>query len=600
VPAGQGREIIAKSRIQSMSLFKNQNLLILVLVILSMFAPWWAKNYYTGIEGATAANIIFAAMFMGGMVFLAAFVLFINLGAKMKMQKEAPPKIIVDNFNKKQVPFLDATGAHAGALLGDVLHDPFQCFKNSNLYIKKDISQSFSLQPMQKTLDNLFQKHKANIIKNKKNYEAIFLNKNELFILGESNNSIAPVEVLSCNRQDYDGKMIKITTSTDKELIVTPEHKIAINNNGKIVFKEAKDIKAEDEIITKSEDIIIDEQNIINTYDERQQEQCRLYYQYLDIKSKNPFWGYKRIAKAMNQPVGKTRWWHANKHIPVPIQTANWLKDNGLLPLKSDHKLLPTISKILGALYGDGGIFENLNGIFLSSSELESVKEFGDDIYKIFGPQPSVNFRIIEGGEKGHSWCYQNTNRAIIRFFISLGAPKGNKTRLAIEIPQWIYFNDKYTDEFFGSFLGGELGSPKLHKQKNRLQTLDVAITGPERLEENRINFLNKIKLYLESKSVESTSLIKRDTTNKNLSLYRLLISVKFDNVANFIKNIKINYCKYKQYKLIRAINELSTLKKKKYEELISRGYGAEKSMRLLQLTPHSLYQVLNGEKIES
>ncbi|HLD88637.1 MAG TPA: ATP-dependent protease LonB, partial [Candidatus Nanoarchaeia archaeon] len=30
------------------------------------------------------------------------------------------------NFKKNQSPFFDATGAHAGALLGDVLHDPFQ------------------------------------------------------------------------------------------------------------------------------------------------------------------------------------------------------------------------------------------------------------------------------------------------------------------------------------------------------------------------------------------------------------------------------------------------------------------------------------------
>ena len=36
------------------------------------------------------------------------------------------PKLIVDNFNKKNSPFYDATGSHAGALLGDVLHDPFQ------------------------------------------------------------------------------------------------------------------------------------------------------------------------------------------------------------------------------------------------------------------------------------------------------------------------------------------------------------------------------------------------------------------------------------------------------------------------------------------
>jgi ATP-dependent Lon protease len=44
----------------------------------------------------------------------------------MRNQTNIAPKVIVDNFGKKQASFFDATGAHAGALLGDVLHDPFQ------------------------------------------------------------------------------------------------------------------------------------------------------------------------------------------------------------------------------------------------------------------------------------------------------------------------------------------------------------------------------------------------------------------------------------------------------------------------------------------
>ena len=80
--------------------------------------------------------------------------------------------------------------------------------------------------------------------------------------------------------------------------------------------------------------------------------------------------------------------------------------------------------------------------------------------------------------------------------------------------------------------------------------------------------------------------------------LYRLLVSVKFDNVVNFIKNVKINYCTYKKEKLVTAINEFRDLKKNKYYELISRGYGAESTMKLLQLTPKSLYVVLNEEEI--
>ncbi|MCX6774428.1 MAG: ATP-dependent protease LonB [Candidatus Micrarchaeota archaeon] len=40
--------------------------------------------------------------------------------------KEATPKLLVDNTGKKFAPFVDATGAKAGALLGDVKHDPLQ------------------------------------------------------------------------------------------------------------------------------------------------------------------------------------------------------------------------------------------------------------------------------------------------------------------------------------------------------------------------------------------------------------------------------------------------------------------------------------------
>nr|3K1J_A Chain A, ATP-dependent protease Lon [Thermococcus onnurineus NA1]3K1J_B Chain B, ATP-dependent protease Lon [Thermococcus onnurineus NA1] len=36
------------------------------------------------------------------------------------------PKLLVDNCGRTKAPFIDATGAHAGALLGDVRHDPFQ------------------------------------------------------------------------------------------------------------------------------------------------------------------------------------------------------------------------------------------------------------------------------------------------------------------------------------------------------------------------------------------------------------------------------------------------------------------------------------------
>ena len=119
VAAGKGREIVARSRMQSMNMFKSQNLVILILAIITMLAPWWIRSYYN-------SDIMFAAFFLGGMVFLAAFIIFVSLNKRMMGKQTQYPKLIADNYKKKQAPFFDATGAHAGALLGDVLHDPFQ------------------------------------------------------------------------------------------------------------------------------------------------------------------------------------------------------------------------------------------------------------------------------------------------------------------------------------------------------------------------------------------------------------------------------------------------------------------------------------------
>jgi len=118
VPAGKGRELVMKARLESMTMFKNQNVFLFILAIIAMLAPWWVRAQYK-------SDIMFAAFFLGGMMFLAAFVMFLNFGKKMNAKAQVP-KLIVDNYKKKQIPFFDATGAHAGALLGDVMHDPFQ------------------------------------------------------------------------------------------------------------------------------------------------------------------------------------------------------------------------------------------------------------------------------------------------------------------------------------------------------------------------------------------------------------------------------------------------------------------------------------------
>ena len=99
---------------------KNNNFLLFIVAIFTLIAPWWVRHYYK-------SDLMFTAFFLGGMIFLGMFAMMMSMGPKLFKQGQATlPKVIVDNFGKKQAPFFDATGSHAGALLGDVLHDPFQ------------------------------------------------------------------------------------------------------------------------------------------------------------------------------------------------------------------------------------------------------------------------------------------------------------------------------------------------------------------------------------------------------------------------------------------------------------------------------------------
>ncbi len=350
----------------------------------------------------------------------------------------------------------------------------------------------------------------------------------------------------------------------------------------------------------KGASVIISEQNIINTYNKWQQDQSELYYDYKKIKQENPKFGHKRIATLLNQPHHKTRWWHEKNRSPVPIQTVNWLKEKNLIPLTEDNPNLPLIAKLLGAAFGDGGIFRNLNAIFLSSSELEAVKAFGEDLKKVFGNEIEENSRIIEGGEWGHSWCYQNTNRNVIRFFQALGAPIGDKGKIELIVPEWILKSDKKVkDEFFGSIIGGEIGIPKAHK--NSLDCFSLGITGKNDLAQNRTSFLNYIAAYLNENFVNTGKISINDEGHKNregepTKTYKLLISTEFENVVNFMTLTKINYCIYKKAKLVNTMNEFSEIKRQRVSELFEEGKTEEKIMNILSLSPASLYIIKNHE----
>lgn len=114
--AGEGHLLLTKVKSVALSGQMSQQLMFLALSFIVLMIPWWIRNEY--------GDIMAAASLIAGMMFVAA--LSISMGLLPKKKKFIEPKVIVDCSKLKKAPFIDATGGHAGALLGDVLHDPFQ------------------------------------------------------------------------------------------------------------------------------------------------------------------------------------------------------------------------------------------------------------------------------------------------------------------------------------------------------------------------------------------------------------------------------------------------------------------------------------------
>ena len=106
VPAGKGKEITDAHKVEAQKRTTARNMFIMLLVLGIVGYSFFVGEYLMGIIAA-----VLIAMVM-----------------RQFMPKETAliPKLLVSNKSKEIAPYIDATGAHAGALLGDVRHDPFQ------------------------------------------------------------------------------------------------------------------------------------------------------------------------------------------------------------------------------------------------------------------------------------------------------------------------------------------------------------------------------------------------------------------------------------------------------------------------------------------
>jgi Lon-like ATP-dependent protease len=73
-------------------------------------------------------GIVMYSFYVGQLLWgiIAAIMMLILSRQFMPKEEMMIPKMLVSNYEQDNAPYIDATGTHAGALLGDVRHDPFQ------------------------------------------------------------------------------------------------------------------------------------------------------------------------------------------------------------------------------------------------------------------------------------------------------------------------------------------------------------------------------------------------------------------------------------------------------------------------------------------
>ncbi len=116
VPAGKGKQIVNAQKAEALQRKEQKSAFMSMFIFFIIIGA-----FILYITSPTRDPSILLIGIIG-----AAFLFLIMRSSGQRSETNTIPKLLVSHTPGELPPFVDATGAHAGALLGDVRHDPFQ------------------------------------------------------------------------------------------------------------------------------------------------------------------------------------------------------------------------------------------------------------------------------------------------------------------------------------------------------------------------------------------------------------------------------------------------------------------------------------------
>lgn len=123
---GQGRQIVQRERLKGrMDASKTRsNIAPIIIVVVIILVALSFTSYFAGYGIILLGALILGVLIFGSMLLFVGS--FRRVGIIPGMFDTNEPKLIVDNTGLTHAPFVDGTGSRAGALFGDIKHDPLQ------------------------------------------------------------------------------------------------------------------------------------------------------------------------------------------------------------------------------------------------------------------------------------------------------------------------------------------------------------------------------------------------------------------------------------------------------------------------------------------
>ena len=254
------------------------------------------------------------------------------------------------------------------------------------------------------------------------------------------------------------------------------------------------------------------------------------------------------------------------------------LKKKGLLPLRYNSPCLPTLTKLLGFLTGDGWLGkvkeknrERLWLKFIGNPEdlkeirqdIEKLGYKGSKIYKLYTESKVTDNKGKKRIIKGTSYQLVTYSIALPLLFRSLGAPFGHKSRVKFGVPKWLFKAPLWIKRLYlAGYFGAEMRKPDQWKRETyRFQNPTVSLNKVKRLKANGYKFLKDIEALLEEFEVKSTKILVRNSwiSNKGAKSVKIIlrISSKEQNLINLWSKIGYEYNKKRSTLAAQAVQYL-------------------------------------------